>query len=106
MTTPEERQRAQAETRRLLRELRDTSLTPGVPDRLRHRAEGLLRHLATPSEIGDVLEMTLRLVDAERERDQRRAIDAAATRQTIFRISLALAAAFVVGILVAECALR
>lgn len=104
MTTLEERQRAQAETRRLLRELRDASLTPGVPERLRHRAEGLLRHLASPSEIGDVLEMALRLVDAERERDQRRVSDAALIRRMLLRMSLALAAALVVGILVGECA--
>lgn len=106
MTTPEERQRAQAETRELLRELCDAKLMPDVPARLRHRAEGLLCHLASPGEIRDIVEMVLRLLQAERERDEYRAAAMVVTRRLLARVALALAVALTAGILVGEWAAR
>jgi hypothetical protein len=100
MTTPEERQRAQAETRGLLRELCDPRLTPGVSDRLRHRAEGLLRHLASPAEIRDTLEMALRLHSAEGECDRYGAAARGASRRRFTYIAVSLAVALVAGVLI------
>lgn len=102
MTTPEERQRAQAETRELLRELCDSKLTPGVPARLRHRAEGLLRHVASPGEIREMLDMALRLLQTEQERDKYRAAALVVTRRLLARVAVALAVALTAGILVGE----
>lgn len=102
MTTPEGRQRAQAETRELLRELCDPKLTPGVPERLRNRAEGLLRHVASAGEIRDVVEMVLRLLQAERERDGYRVAALRVTRRLLARAAVALAVALTAGILVGE----
>ena len=72
MTTPTERARAQLEATRLLQALRNAELTPGVPEDLRRHAETVLRHLASPGEVKDQLEMALRLFHAERERDELR----------------------------------
>lgn len=100
MTTPEERQRAQAETRGLLRELCDPRLTPDVSDRLRHRAEGLLRHLAAAAEIRDMLEMALRLHSAEGDCERYRAAAKGASRRRFACIAVSLAVALVAGILI------
>jgi len=99
MTTPEERQRAQTETRNLLRQLCTADLTPGLPDRLRHQAEGVLRHLASPSEIRDILEMALGLLHAQQERDQYRAAALTRTRRSLAKWLLALALTFAAGLL-------
>ena len=100
MTTPEERQRAQAETRGLLRELCDPRLTPGVSDGLRHRAEGLQRHLAAAAEIRDMLEMALRLHSAEGECERYRAAAKGTSRRRFACIAGLLAVAFAVGVLI------
>lgn len=102
MTTPEERRRVQAETRSLLRELCEPNLTPGLPDRLRHRAQGLLRHLASPSEIQDMTEVVLRLLQAERERDQYRMAAMVVTRRLVAGVSLVFAVALAAGVLIGE----
>jgi hypothetical protein len=94
----------QAETRSLLRELCEPNLTPGVSDRLRHRAQGLLRHLATPSEIQDMTEVVLRLLQAERERDQYQAAAMVVTRRVVAGVSLVFAAALAAGVLIGEWA--
>lgn len=102
MTTPEERQRAQADTRSLLRELCDPQATPGVPERLRHRAEGLLRHVASPGEIREMVEVVLRLLQAERERDRYRMAAMVVTGRLVAGVSLTFVAALAAGILIGE----
>lgn len=44
MTTPAERTRAVVQTRRFLRELLDSKLTPDVPQAIRREAKRLYRH--------------------------------------------------------------
>jgi hypothetical protein len=102
MTTLDERQRVQGEARDLLRELCDPKLTPGVSDKLRHRAEGLLRHLASPGEIRDVVEVVTRMLQAERERDEYRAAAMVVKRRLIAGVSLVFAVALAAGILIGE----
>ncbi len=106
MTTPEERQNAQRETAVFLRQLCDPQRTPAVPDALRYRAEGLLRHLASPSEIRDMLEMALRLYHAEQERDQYRTTVVGVTRRLLFRVAIVQAVTLSLGILLGRLLLR
>ena len=106
MTTPDERHDAQKGTVIFLRQLCDPERTPGVSDELRYRAEGLLRHLASPSEVRDMLEMALRLYHAEQERDQYRTTVVGATRRLLFRVAIVQAVALSLGILIGRLLLR
>ena len=98
MTTPSERKNAQLETKQFLEALRDPELSPDVPEKLRQRAETLLRHLASPGEIEDVLEISLRLFYAERERDELRASATEVTWRVLLRGTILLGAVLLLGI--------
>ena len=97
MTTASERERAQMETRELLHELGNPEQATDVPERFKHRARMLLRHLAAPGEVRDALELALRLFHAERERDELRVVSVAVTWQVLWRGTVVIAAVFLVG---------
>ena len=72
MTTPDERVRAQVYVRKFLEHLSNPGPLPGVPVDIRVAAESVLRHLASPEELRNIIEMTDRLLQAERQRDEYR----------------------------------
>lgn len=98
MTTAGERERAQMETRELLLELGNPELATDVPERFKHRARMLLRHLAAPGEVRDALELALRLFHAERERDELRTAAAAVTWRVLWPSTVLIAVVLLVGI--------
>ena len=97
MTTAGERERAQGETREFLQELGNHELATDVPERFKHRARMLLRHLATPGEVRDALELALRLFHAERERDELRVVSVAVTWRVLWRGTVVIAVVLLVG---------
>lgn len=97
MTTASERERAQMETRELLQELGNPELATDVPERFKHRARMILRHLAAPGEVRDSLELALRLFHAERERDELRVVSASVTWRVLWRGTVVIAVVLFVG---------
>ncbi len=100
MTLPEERSRAQLETRQFLYDLSNETVTPGVPEAVRRHAYRLLRHLASPGELEDILVMALQLSNSERERDACKAKDRAALRHQVLKGLVVLSVGLLVGVLI------
>ena len=98
MTTPDERARAQGEARAVLREICAAEYALGVDSALKLRAEGALRHLASPSEIRDVLTMAIRLHCVEQEKEWLRKAEVASTLRVFLRGAPALVAFFLLGV--------
>lgn len=82
VTMPDERARAQAEARDLLRDLCDAGRMPDLQSSVWLRAEGALRHLASPGEVHDILTMAQRVYQAEQQRGEYRK----AAANTTFRV--------------------
>ena len=98
MTTPDERKRAQERTWRLLRDLANEETVPGVPRAYRREAAMVLRHLATPGEVHDMLETSLRLFHAEHEREVYRASAARVTGRWLVRWAVVLPIVLLLGL--------